>query len=387
MTRKSQYRLGEKGAEISDLLDEIESLLERTKVLYEQYFMGIQKVAPGQLHRDIERKIRDLTQLQIRNTALRYRLNTVTQKFGVYNNYWRRVLRQIEQGTYIRDVARVSRQAARRGEDVPEEILIAMPKRMRDRILRDREILARQAERRAGVGEDAPDLDAVPEDPIEQGAEAVAQEPVPKKPRSSVHSLGAAFLDDDLDTDIDALFSALTSEAEKAVDAHTRPRPAPAAPERPPVAPVPAGPEPASPAPQTRPSQPLPRPPAAGPAPAGAPSVPADAAARPVRPPLKPSVPPPLSPGQAARPSVPPAQPRPSALPPGMNEDNARDLYRKYIAARKQVGESTDVSYDKLMDSLRKQAPKVLQQHNASGVEFDVVVKDDKVLLKAKPKR
>lgn len=70
-----------------------------------------------------------------------------------------------------------------------------------------------------------------------------------------------------------------------------------------------------------------------------------------------------------------------------MNEDNARDLYRKYIAARKQVGESTDVSYDKLMDSLRKQAPKVLQQHNASGVEFDVVVKDDKVLLKAKPKR
>ena len=41
--------------------------------MYEQFFMGIQKMPPSQLHRDIERRIREITQLQIRNTGLRVR--------------------------------------------------------------------------------------------------------------------------------------------------------------------------------------------------------------------------------------------------------------------------------------------------------------------------
>jgi hypothetical protein len=74
--------------------------------------------------------------------------------------------------------------------------------------------------------------------------------------------------------------------------------------------------------------------------------------------------------------------------PPGMSEGQARDLYDRYVQARKLVGERTDnLTYDKLMGTLNKQAPKIMKQHNARGVEFNVVVKDDKVVLKAKPKR
>jgi hypothetical protein len=71
---------------IEDRLELLEHQIERLKVMYEQYFMGIQKMAPSQLHRDLERGIRELTQQQIRNTALRYRFTTVSQKFGSYNS-------------------------------------------------------------------------------------------------------------------------------------------------------------------------------------------------------------------------------------------------------------------------------------------------------------
>src|SRR5687768_16179799 len=59
--------------DIEEQLELLEQQIERLKVMYEQYFMGIQKMAPAQLHRDVERGIRELTQMQIRNTALRYR--------------------------------------------------------------------------------------------------------------------------------------------------------------------------------------------------------------------------------------------------------------------------------------------------------------------------
>ena len=63
-------------------------------------------------------------------------------------------------------------------------------------------------------------------------------------------------------------------------------------------------------------------------------------------------------------------------------------LYRRYVQARKVVGESVDnLSYEKLMNTLSKQAPAIMKQHQASGVEFNIVIKDNKVVLKAKPKK
>src|ERR1700742_5233383 len=95
------------------MLDALDSALDRVKVLYEQYFLGIQKQPPTFLHTDVERKIRDITQLQVRNTALRYRFATLQQKFGSYNAYWRRTLRQIENGPYARNLSKVGRHPAK----------------------------------------------------------------------------------------------------------------------------------------------------------------------------------------------------------------------------------------------------------------------------------
>lgn len=92
--------------DVEELLDTVDQALDRLKTLYEQYFLGIQKQAPSFIHNDVERKLRDLAQMQLRNTGMRYRLATLQQKFGSYNAYWRRTLRQIENGTYARHLRR-----------------------------------------------------------------------------------------------------------------------------------------------------------------------------------------------------------------------------------------------------------------------------------------
>jgi len=137
---KSAQHEPEKAEVIEELLELLDKTLDRVKVLYEQYFLGMQKQPPTHLHSDVERKLRDLTQMSIRNTALRYRFATLQQKFGSYNSYWRRTLKQIESGTYHRNLSKISRQAATSGEEIPEEILAAMPRRMREQVKRDREL-------------------------------------------------------------------------------------------------------------------------------------------------------------------------------------------------------------------------------------------------------
>ena len=71
MASKSSYSEGEKGAEVEDQLDALDKAVERLRVMYEQYFLGMSKQPPSHLHTDAERKVRELTQLQLRNTALR----------------------------------------------------------------------------------------------------------------------------------------------------------------------------------------------------------------------------------------------------------------------------------------------------------------------------
>ena len=72
---------------------------------------------------------------------------------------------------------------------------------------------------------------------------------------------------------------------------------------------------------------------------------------------------------------------------PGMSDEASRSLYNRYLKARELVGESNDgVTYDKLLRTLRSQSSKIITDHKARGVEFAVVIKDNKVVLKAKPK-
>ena len=375
MALKSTYASEEKGASIEEALDEVQKLVDRVKVLYEQYFLGIQKQAPAHLHNDAERRIRELTQMNIRNTALRYRFATIQQKYGAYNSYWKRTLREIEAGRYMRNLNKVRRQAQMTGEEIPEEILAKMPKRMREAVVRDREAALQKAVREGRVRADGeggfddllpPEAFAEMNEPSDTQPDfpvpAAALPPPQRAPRGGPIKIDDPFADDG------DIASALTALADEALAAVERPMPPPPSPAPPPGRPAaPPAPPPAAtrppPVPPRPPAVPPPRPGTVQPPPGSRPAAPAAAA------------------------SSPPGRPVAPSPIPGMSEADTRTLYAKYVKAREVVGDRSDpMSYDKLVRTLSSQAPRILEQHKASGLEFNVVIKDNKVVLKAKPK-
>lgn len=96
-------------AEIETLVGELETRVDRLRALYEQYFMGIEKMAPSVPHKDVERRIQVLRKEQIRNTAVRFRFQMIIQRYNTYQTHWQRICRQIEEGTYKRDMLRAQR--------------------------------------------------------------------------------------------------------------------------------------------------------------------------------------------------------------------------------------------------------------------------------------
>jgi len=70
-----------------------------------------------------------------------------------------------------------------------------------------------------------------------------------------------------------------------------------------------------------------------------------------------------------------------------MTEDDVNALHAKYVKAKEMIGEKVDASSrDKLLKTITQTAPKIMEQYKASGVDFSVVVKDNQVVIKAKPK-
>jgi putative intracellular protease/amidase len=291
--------------DVEEIISELEHKVERLKILYEQYFMGIEKMEPQTQRKEVTRKMLELSQLNIRNTAMRYRFHALNQKFGSYQTYWGRVQREIENGTYYRSIARASREAARKGQDLPDEVMRALPKRLRDRIEKDRVIIAAsaRAQKAAAAGAGA------------SGGAVASGRPTPPPVLAEERD------DESFEQTFEQLFDSMTS--------------------------------------------------------AGAPNPLKPASAKPAKGP--PTIPPS---GPAA-----PVKPRPVSLPAGMDEEKVRDLHRRYVAAKQALGDASEVRYEQILSTVAKQGPKILEQHGASAVDFGVVVKDGKVILKATPKR
>jgi hypothetical protein len=69
-----------------------------------------------------------------------------------------------------------------------------------------------------------------------------------------------------------------------------------------------------------------------------------------------------------------------------LTEPHLQRLYQTYIGARRRCGESTDLRYEDMAASLRKQVPKLMAKTGAREVEFKVVIRGGHAVLKALPK-
>ena len=98
-------------ADASRLLDAFEEALEELRLSYEKYFIGIERQAPAQRHKEVKAQMRRLEELRVRSTVIRFRLGGLRARLVTYEHYWTRVLGQIEKGTHRRDIMRTQRRA------------------------------------------------------------------------------------------------------------------------------------------------------------------------------------------------------------------------------------------------------------------------------------
>ncbi|MBQ1265491.1 MAG: hypothetical protein IIY06_01810, partial [Proteobacteria bacterium] len=110
---KSTIKTDYSSEEIEGLIEEFSSKLETLRIRYEQYFVGAEKKPPTQLRMDVARIMRLFEQLNVTNSTNKFRIRTLTQKFTSYSTYWNRTLREIEDGTYKRHVAKAQREQER----------------------------------------------------------------------------------------------------------------------------------------------------------------------------------------------------------------------------------------------------------------------------------
>lgn len=70
----------------------------------------------------------------------------------------------------------------------------------------------------------------------------------------------------------------------------------------------------------------------------------------------------------------------------GMTDERMRRLYNVYMQAKKRTGERSNISFESLKAQLSKQIPAIQKKHNCKSVDFKVVLKNGKAMLKAVPK-
>jgi hypothetical protein len=85
-------------------LTELDEAIQDLQVLYEKYFLGIDRRPPDEERKRISKKAREMRESLVKNTALKFKIGTLFAKLLSFERMWDRTLREIEDGTYKRDV-------------------------------------------------------------------------------------------------------------------------------------------------------------------------------------------------------------------------------------------------------------------------------------------
>lgn len=97
--------------EFDNEIAQLEVNLDRLRALYEQYFLGIERIEPSVARKTVDRQFWAMKRVVVRNTARRFRFQTLVQRYNTLQQHWMKVCRQIENGTYVRHVQRAKRRS------------------------------------------------------------------------------------------------------------------------------------------------------------------------------------------------------------------------------------------------------------------------------------
>jgi hypothetical protein len=90
--------------EINQKMDRLEARMAQLRNRYEQFFLGLERKPPHPERELIRKELEHFKNINITNTAVRFRYNSVWNRFLAYERMWLRTLRDIEEGRYSKDL-------------------------------------------------------------------------------------------------------------------------------------------------------------------------------------------------------------------------------------------------------------------------------------------
>jgi len=92
--------------EFEEQLVEIAQRVERLRVHYQAYFLGMEKRPPIQLREQLDRYIRESALHEARRATYKFRFQSIQQRYRILAVYWDRILRDLEEGRVTRESLR-----------------------------------------------------------------------------------------------------------------------------------------------------------------------------------------------------------------------------------------------------------------------------------------
>jgi hypothetical protein len=99
-------------AQAQEEIERIERELNELRAQYELYFMGVEKLEPVLARDALRSQIKRLRDLQLKSTAMKFKIQQLQARLISLETYWGRINRQREAGTYYRDLEKVRRREA-----------------------------------------------------------------------------------------------------------------------------------------------------------------------------------------------------------------------------------------------------------------------------------
>ena len=103
---------------VTALLNQVEVEIKDLDIAYENYFTGVERVAPEKARQALAKQFRKLLTTHVTQNDLRFRLNSLSARFQSYSGRWDRILRMIDEGRYERHVSKMKRRL-----DHPEPVV------------------------------------------------------------------------------------------------------------------------------------------------------------------------------------------------------------------------------------------------------------------------
>jgi hypothetical protein len=98
-------------------LAELETKIEDLRIQYEQFFGGTVARPPERFHQSVQRELRELQKAPFKGSALGFKARSVSTRFVTLSTYWKRTLRDRENGVYAKDVFKADLRAVHKHED------------------------------------------------------------------------------------------------------------------------------------------------------------------------------------------------------------------------------------------------------------------------------